>query len=135
MRFYESHFDTDWTDVDRDEATRRAYAIGVAEKLGEHNRRELERLYRAVETNYGQSLVELAYKEGRQEAQIAAATDRDDEAVWDDLVDGETIEIEVPDHHREGRDALPEAIGMGAFLDRLEADSTEAMDRPDFLEK
>jgi uncharacterized membrane protein len=135
VNFYESHFETGWDDVDRDEATRRAYAIGVAEKLGEHNRRELELLYRAVDTNYGRSLVELAYKEGRQEASIVAEDEVDEADVWEDLIEGEKTEIEVPDHHENRRESLPEAMGLSKLLDRIDADSTDAMDRPDFLEK
>jgi len=135
VSLYESHFATDWEDVDRDEASRRAYAIGVAEKLGEHNREELEALYEAVETNYARSIVELAYQEGRQEASEVTAADREKEAVWTDLIEGETTEIVAPESLLEGRDGIPEAMGIGELLDRMDTDTTEAVDRPDFLDR
>jgi len=136
VSFYDSRFETEWAeeDMDRDGATQRAYAIGVAEKLGEYNREELEALYDAVETQYGRSLVELAYQEGRQEAS-AATSDGDDEDVWADLVEGEKTEMVAPDSLTEGRDGLPEVVGIGALFEKMDADSTDVVDRPDFLEK
>lgn len=136
MSFYSSRFETDWApaDIGRDEATRRAYAIGVAEKLGEENRAELQALYAAVESTYARSLVELAYQEGRQEATAAAQTS-DDAEVWADLVEGDPIEIVATESLSKGRDGLPEAIGIGELFDRVDADSTDVLDRPDFLEK
>ena len=35
MGLYEREYGTDWTTLDKDEATERAYALGVAESLGE----------------------------------------------------------------------------------------------------
>ena len=45
MSRYEAEFDTEWEMLDRDDATTRAYAIGVAERLGELNREELQAIY------------------------------------------------------------------------------------------
>lgn len=136
MSYYSDQFETDWTAaaVDREEVTRRAYAIGVAEKLGEDNRRELEALYEALESAYARSLVELAYQEGRQEA-TAALSDGEDDAVWEALVGTQTTTVEPPDHLTEGRDGLPEAIGIGELFARMDAGSTEALDRPEFLDR
>jgi hypothetical protein len=135
MSRYGDEYD-EWDTLDKDEAAERAYAIGVAEKLGEYNREELEAIYEEMDTNYNRSMVELAYEEGRQEAAEAARTsDENGEAVWTDLVRGETTYVEPDDIPTGGRDGLPEALEPTELLDRQEVDSTEAVDIPDFLEK
>lgn len=135
MSLYDAEFD-DWDTLEKDEATERAYAIGVAEKLGEYNREELEAIYDQMGTNYNKSMVELAYREGRQEATAAAkAADEDGAAVWADLVKGETTVIDPDDRPTGGRDGLPEALEPSELLDKQDVDSTEALDLPDFLER
>ena len=136
MSRYESEYGSDWTTLDRDEATERAYAIGVAEKLGEYNREELEAIYEEMDTSYNESMVELAYREGRQEATKAAKrTDADGQAVWAELVEGEETYVEPDEMPTGGRDGLPEALEPHEVLDRQEVDSTDIVDRPDFLER
>ena len=134
MSRYEGEFDTGWDSLDKDEATTRAYAIGVAERLGEHNREELEAIYTEMDSAYHRSMVELAYDEGRNEAKTATEADSDDaDAVWAELVQGEVTTIEpddIPD-----RDSLPDALDSGDLFDRQDVDSTEAVDRPDFLDR
>jgi len=135
MSRYDAEFD-EWDTLDKDEATERAYAIGVAEKLGEYNREELEAIYDEMGTNYNKSMVELAYREGRQEATAAAeSTDGDGEAVWADLVEGETVVVDSEERPTGGRDGLPEALEPTELLDKQEVDSTEALDLPDFLDR
>ncbi|MDS0282371.1 hypothetical protein [Haloarcula onubensis] len=135
MSRYEREFDTGWDAMDKDEATTRAYAIGVAERLGESNREELEAIYGEMDSAYHRSMVELAYEEGRNEAKAATDPDSDDaDAVWAELVEGEVRTVDpgdVPD----GRDSLPDALDSGELLDRQDVDSTEAVDRPDFLDR
>ena len=81
MSRYDSEFDTEWDSLDKDEATTRAYAIGVAERLGEFNRETLEAIYAEMDSAYHRSMVELAYEEGRNEAkERAASTDGDGDA-------------------------------------------------------
>ena len=135
MSRYEGEFDTGWDSLDKDEATTRAYAIGVAERLGEHNREELEAIYTEMDSAYHRSMVELAYDEGRNEAKAAADPDSDDDAVWAELVQGETTVVDPDDIPERGRDRLPDALDSGELLDRQEVDSTEAVDRPDFLDR
>ncbi|MFB6309390.1 MAG: hypothetical protein ABEH35_08680 [Haloarculaceae archaeon] len=135
MSRYEAEYGTDWETLDKDGATERAYAIGVAERLGEFNREELERIYREMDSAYNKSMVELAYEEGRQEAVDVAAAADDGDAVWADLVEGEKTFIDPEDIPTGGRDGLPEVLDSSELLDRVEVDSTEAVDRPDFLEK
>jgi len=135
MSRYDAEFD-DWNALDKDEAAERAYAIGVAERLGEYNREELEAIYDEMGTNYNKSMVELAYREGRQEATAAAkSTDDNGEAVWADLVRGEKTAIDPDERPTGGRDGLPEALEPSELLDKQDVDSTEAMDLPDFLER
>jgi hypothetical protein len=136
MSRYEREYATGWSALDRDEATERAYAIGVAEKLGEYNREELEAIYEEMDTSYNKSMVELAYREGRQEASDAASRENaDGEAVWAELVEGETVVVDPDDRPMGGRDGLPEALGPSEVLDRQEVDSTDVVDRPGFLDK
>jgi hypothetical protein len=136
MSRYQGEFDTGWETMGKDEATTRAYAIGVAERLGEFNREELEAIYAEMDSAYHRSMVELAYEEGRNEAKAAADGGADDaDAVWAQLVEGETTVVDEDDIPTRGRDGLPEALDSGELLDRQAVDSTEAVDRPDFLER
>jgi len=136
MSRYEGEFDTGWDSLGKDDATNRAYAIGVAERLGEFNREELEAIYTEMDSAYHRSMVELAYEEGRNEAKAATDADSDDaDAVWAELVEGETTVIDGDDVPSRGRDSLPEALDSGELLDRQDVDSTEAVDRPDFLDR
>jgi|AntDeeMetagen134_2_1112570.scaffolds.fasta_scaffold07057_2 hypothetical protein len=136
MSLYEDEYDSDWDALDKDEATERAYAIGVAEKLGEYNREELEAVYDEMDTSYNKSLVELAYREGRQEATEAAErANADGDAVWAELVEGEAVTVDPDDRPTGGRDGLPEALETSDVLDRQEVDSTDIVDRPEFLDR
>ncbi|MBV0924241.1 hypothetical protein KTS45_08510 [Halomicroarcula limicola] len=136
MSRYEREFETDWDALDKDAATDRAYAIGVAERLGEYNREELEAIYVEMDSAYHRSMVELAYDEGRNEAKAAAESgSADADAVWAELVEGETVTLDEDDLPTGGRDGLPEALEPSELLDRQSVDSTEAVDRPDFLER
>ena len=84
---------------------------------------------------YHRSMVELAYEEGRNEAKETAASGAaDDDAVWAELVEGETTVVDPEDVPDRGRDGLPEALGSGELLDRQDVDTTEAVDRPEFLD-
>ncbi|MFC6974877.1 hypothetical protein ACFQL1_09595 [Halomicroarcula sp. GCM10025709] len=136
MSRYAREFDTDWDTLDKDEATEHAYAIGVAERLGEYNREELERIYAEMTSAYQKSMVELAYDEGRNEAQaVAERGDADESAVWDELVTGETTYLDEDEPPTGGRDGLPEALEPSELLDRQAVDSTDRVDRPDFLDR
>jgi hypothetical protein len=132
MNRYEREFGTDWDSLSKDEATDRAYAIGVAERLGETNHDELEAIYGEMRSSYYRSMVELAYEEGRNEAK-AAAESATAETVWTDLVESDTTENKLGDER--GRDGLPEALDGKNVLDRQDVDSTETVERPDFLDR
>ena len=135
MSRYDSEFDTEWDSLDKDEATTRAYAIGVAERLGEFNREALEAIYAEMDSAYHRSMVELAYEEGRNEAKATVDSATDGDAVWAQLVEGETTLVDPEDVAERGRDGLPSVLDSGDLLDRQDVDSTDAVDRPDFLER
>jgi hypothetical protein len=93
---YDSAFDTDWDDLDRESALERAFALGVARSLGDPDPEEYDRLKAAAETAYERSLIELSYEEGRRKA--AGRTTQGTEEVWEDLVVDPDVEVEKPDH-------------------------------------
>jgi len=81
-------------------------------------------------------MVELAYDEGRNEAKEAAeTTNADRDALWADLINGEKTYIDEDDVPTSGRDGLPSALDSSELLDRQSIDSTDAVDRPDFLDR
>jgi len=136
MGLYDQKYDTSWSTLDRDEATERAYALGVAERLGEYDREEFEAVHDEMDTAYAQSMVELAFREGKTEAEEAAPTgDADDEQIWAELVEGETVTVDEDDLPTGGRDGIPEAVDKFEGLDRPNPDEVDATDRPDFLDK
>jgi len=136
MGLYEEHYGTAWVTLDKDEATERAYALGVAESLGEYNREEFEAVHGEMKTAYNKSMVELAFREGKNEGrEVAPSGAADEEAVWDELVEGETVVVDEDDLPTGGRDGIPEAVDKFEGLDRPNPDEIDATDRPDFLDK
>jgi hypothetical protein len=137
MGLYEREYDTSWATLDRDEATERAYALGVAESLGEYNREEFEAVHDEMDTSYDKSMVELAFREGKTEGQEfdpPAEADAD-EAAWAELVEGETVTVDEDDIPTGGRDGIPEAVDKMDAIDRPNPDEIDATDRPDFLDR
>lgn len=136
---YAAELGTDWTDLSRDEVLHRAYALGVAAAMGERHPDEYDRLRETVDTSYERSMVELAYREGRQEADDfrREAGDADPRAMWRELVDGESTALEaVVDRHRPpSRFDLPPSLARTTLLDRPRADSRDRLGIPDFLKR
>jgi hypothetical protein len=131
MSRYERTYGTDWERLSADEAVERAYAVGVAERLGERNRAELRRLYESVDSTYDRSMVELAYEQGRSEAKSAAAEVGTPESLWSTLVtDGP---VELPEGKQEAG-GLPPALSKIEMLDFSSPDSTDSLDLPEFLD-
>lgn len=132
---YEETFGTDWERLGRDEVLRRAYALGVAAGLGSAPDGELERLTEQVAGSYGQSLVELAYDEGRTKGR-EPRPESDDEEVWSELVDGDLVVPEPPEHEtrpapRRATD-LPGSIAPPTLMD-IDRDDLARLGLPDFL--
>ncbi|TYT61633.1 hypothetical protein [Natrialba swarupiae] len=143
---YERAFGTDWERIDdREEVVRRAFALGVAARLGETHPGELERLESQTETSYAQSFVDLAYQKGRNEAREVHESADDDE-VWEMLVEKKTV-VEAPDRGEDDEfdDIDPDAdifeeTTVPAALRRMAVDSrpddsTDRVGQPSFLER
>lgn len=152
---YERTFGTDWDALDdRDEAIRRAYALGVAERLGDDNPKELDRLTSEAQTAYDEQFVTLAYRTGRTHAAEVSGYVSGDDA-WGnlirdrDLTDVEELAsrgidydkpdaVDVPDGLEpfdfEKRTFLPESLARPR-LDTRPDDSTNRVSRPSFLER
>lgn len=129
---YDHTFGTEWTDLTREEAVERAFALGVADGVGTERPDELDRVLEAFPSGYDRSLVELAYDEGRTKAleAIAAADADDPETVWEELVDGagtpRTPQIPA---------ALPGAITELTLTRRPREGPPPSLDFPSMLRK
>jgi len=136
MSRYKSVHGTGWEHLDTDEAIERAYALGVAASLGEYHPDELEAIRGEMDTSYATSVVDLAFEEGRNDArELDPDPETDESAVWDELVEGETVTVDEDDIPTGGQTGLPEAIDRIEALDRADPDSTERVEKPDFLSK
>lgn len=130
MNRYEQAFETDWEYISPEEASVRAYAIGVAETMGENNQHHLLKLLDAMETGYSRSLVELAYQEGR-----ADATKRDQTATRDDIWESLVGSMDAPAQTSDRREHVPDALALFEALNRQQPDSRDALAIPDFLSR
>lgn len=130
---YEQQFDAEWEDLTIDEATHRAYAIGVAASLGKDHTAELKRIYADFDSPYDQSLVELSFEEGRNRADKEIGDGNERTAVWDDLVVNEDMDGYEPDQARRGRQSIPESIQRASMLDTGNRGAPPVIDLPEFL--
>ncbi|RKD93883.1 hypothetical protein [Halopiger aswanensis] len=143
---YERTFGTDWDTLEnRDEALRRAFALGVAECLGEAHPDERERLADAVETAYDRRFVDLAYRKGRQRVrQLEPEVDDGQQLrkrLADELTDVTPLvaphadpESDEADGEDGDQSGLPTSL-QGYRIDTLPDDSTERVRQPSFLER
>lgn len=134
---YERAFDTDWDSLDRDELLRRAYALGVDARFGNHHDEELQRLLAVAQSNYDGSLIELAYTEGKQEANALSAEDLSPEAAWNELVEEGEVSLRDAD---EGKTDPTDAQGMPEALGRADPggppeDGLDPVRLPEFLRR
>lgn len=136
---YGKTYDADWdpADVDVDEAVDRAFALGVAAVLGTEPEGERERLFDLADTQYGRSMLELSYEEGKQEARDVRrdpSTDADDAAsVWDELVAGDDVARDPGDVVRDSD--LPDALAPAELLSNRPDDDVSRLDVPDALRR
>lgn len=124
---YETTFGTDWAQLDREEAIRRAFALGVADGCGRPDVDEYERVQDALPQAYDRSMVDLAYEEGRTKALGMKSTDEAE--VWSELVDEAGNPVEPP-----LRTKLPGALNELTLL-RREDGRPSSFDLPSFLRK
>jgi hypothetical protein len=127
---YDRIFGTEWNELTREEAVRRAFALGVAEGVGNRRPEELDRVMEAFPSAYDQSLVELAYDEGRTKALDAAAEADEPKEVWNALVDEAGAPREPP-----VRAALPGAITDLTLTRSPREGPPSSLDFPSMLRK
>jgi len=127
---YESTFSEEWSQLARDEAVERAYALGVAAACGHDNREEYEAIKAAADSAYDRSLIELSFDQGKSQAlQLQSSGNNDPEDIWDELVESTTVELPAQDS------GLPEALAPADLLDRFgQVDGPPStLDKPSFL--
>ena len=140
---YERTFGTDWETLEnRDEALRRAFALGVAECFGEDHPDELERLTAALGTSYDRQFLDLAYRKGIQYVrQLEPHVDDERQLrtyLADELTEIDPLELgqAEPDFEADANDdgtGLPDSL-QGYRIDTRPDDSRERTRRPSFLE-
>jgi hypothetical protein len=125
---YERYFDDESTDYTSEEVLRRAYALGVASVCGDPDGDEYDRLRRNSPDTYDETILELAYDEGRAKALDLEAELEDDREIWERLVETELEPSDgaVPDRssglpgilESPAHAELPERLGLPEFLRR-----------------
>lgn len=130
---YDRDYGTDWLSLDRDAVLERAFALGVAASIGKEPGGELDRLIDEIGSAYGQSMVNLAYEEGKNKAKDYQATKRAvDDAVWGELVETENeTEMQTQSDSISASD-IPELVTRIEALDRPDA-RIDAVQFPEFL--
>lgn len=129
---YDRYFD-DSVDYTSKEVLKRAYALGVASVCDDLDDGEYERLKRASPDAYDETIVELAYDEGRANAlDLEAEETADPETIWERLVERQFDGVELAEHSR--RDGLPEALD-GFDQSGPKAGLPEQLDLPSFLRR
>jgi len=139
MSLYEDRFSTDWDTLDQKEAVNRAFALGVAASLGDRNAEEFEGVLAEMDSNYAESMVELAYEEGKQKAtkrERQAGPDEDDSDIFELVVSEELEGAEPPDSDDDAGRAtdLPSAVSDPPEATDKPDPDPEQTDFPDFLE-
>lgn len=129
---YESYFDDDLDDITPDETLERAYALGVASVCGDSDTDEYERLKRAAPDTYDESIIELAFDEGRAKALDLEAKDEESSTIWETLV---VSEFETPDVDSEDTpNGLPDALSPPE-RNHPSKGLPESLDLPSFLQR
>lgn len=128
---YESYFDDD-VDYTSEAVLERAYALGVASVCDTPGSEEYERLKANSPDAYDESILELAYEEGRARALSLEADDEPDEEIWERLVEqelgdssGDDAETDTP------ADGLPESLSESPLSDG----PPESLSLPSFLRR
>lgn len=130
---YDRYFDEEDT-YTSEEVLERAYALGVASVCGDPDADGYDRLRRNSPDAYDESIVELAYDEGRAKA-LDLEVDANDEEIWDRLVtsefdaDGSNAGIAA-----DAAEGFPDAIRSPDADDQLEG-PPECLDLPSFLRR
>ena len=91
----DDHFDDDG-DLDAEDVITRAYALGVASVCGDPDHESAyERLRDRSPDSYDESLIELAFEEGRAKALELEPGTEDSTEVWETLVETRLRDVDV----------------------------------------
>ncbi|MDR5674542.1 Uncharacterized protein AArcCO_0125 [Halalkaliarchaeum sp. AArc-CO] len=142
---------SEFSDLDGENATERAFELGVADACeqvhstsgstrgriealaGIDTDRALRRLKETGDSTYDRSLIDLAYDEGRTRGMKLARREDDAEGVWSELVGDDTSDGDVPTTGT-FEEALPGALGRVRALDiGTETGPPESLSLPEFL--
>lgn len=145
---YDRRYGTDWTTLSRDEAIERAFALGIDAHFGVTHPDEYERIVDSMQGAYARSIVELAYKEGKEKAKQAEQTLDGHQDIWDALVDqgagAAVVDADAPTDDDEDADTefditgavdLPAALAALDLSNRPGEDDLDALDLPEFLRR
>jgi hypothetical protein len=126
---YESSFSLDWEHLSRDEAVKRAFALGVAAACGVANREEYDRVKATADTAYDRSLVELSFDQGRTQALQLESSGTESDAIWDQIV------VSSTDDQADGNSSAPDILGPAELLDRFDQldGPPHSLTKPSFL--
>ena len=130
---YDSYFEETAEYANR-EVLDRAYALGVASVCGDPDEAAYGDLKRNSPDTYDESIVELAYGEGRADA-LELEGKADDEAVWEQLVESEFGSDYSETEAREDRtEGIPDALRGPKNTGPAEG-PPERLDLPSFLRR
>lgn len=133
---YDRTYGTDWETLSKDEATERAFALGVATVLGTPYPDEYEAILSTASNSYDRSILELAYEEGKRKATDQRPEVESESTVWESLVeDGPKTTVDPEDLPTGDRDGLPAALESVDLLDRPLPDELDVTRLPEFLKK
>ena len=115
-----------------DDVLERAYALGVASVCGEPDESAYDRLRRNSPDAYDESIIELAYDEGRARALELEAEGSSSDDVWEELVET-AFAWARPDSEEPSEASLPEALKPPES--GLKEGPPETLDLPSFLRR
>ena len=128
---YDRYFE-DTDEYTTREVLERAYALGVTSVCGDKNKDAYELLKQNSPDAYDETIVQLAYDEGRASALELEATETDDETIWERLVERE-FDGSVDTSPAPAAD-IPEAI-QPAEGSRIADGLPPQLDLPSFLRR
>ena len=129
---YDEHFDDDG-DLDAADVITRAYALGVASVCGDPDHESVyENLRERSPDSYDESLVELAFEEGRAKALDLEPGTEGPAEVWETLVETRLRDVDVDSGA--GRTGLPDVLTRSDDEPAV-GRRPESLDLPSFLTK
>jgi hypothetical protein len=130
---YDRYFEDEDAEYTTADVLERAYALGVASVCADPGDGEYERLKRKSPDTYDETIIELAYDEGRARALKLEAEEADDDAIWERLVEVE-LGAERTGAEEDSEDAVPESIRAPGWM-RRSKEPPDRLDLPAFLRR